>query len=305
MIHYSLIVQPKKQGESRVKKVYKSVQGESALADLYDRQLDRLNAAYEDLFVETRFGAAHLLKLGKADGKPLLLFHGGNSTTPYYLAGFVGLFEEFCIYAVDIVGHPGKSSQRVLSHRSTEYGKWASDVISGLGFQKICCMGGSYGGGVLVKLMCVAPEKIERSVLIVPSAIANISTFSVMMKMGMPMLLYVLTKRDYWLTRAILPMAIRKESIDADSFEMVKNVFDHVVVKVGMPTNAGTEQLRKCKVPTLLIAAEKDCLFPGKKVIARAKELLPDCKTHLLGDQGHLCVLPTDVMNMIRDFVVD
>ena len=286
-----------------MKKVYKSKQGEAILTELYDRQLKALHVAHEDLFVVTKFGTAHIIKLGNPNGKPLLLFNGGNSTTPYYLAHFTALFANFCIYAVDTVGHPGKSSQAILSHQSMEYGEWASDVITGLGFHKMCCMGGSYGGGILVKLMCVAPEKVEKSILIVPSGIANVSTFNVMMKMGIPMIFYIFTKKEYWLKKAVLPMAVDEKNIDGASYEMVRSSFKYAAVKAGMPSNVKAGELKKYTTPAFVIAAEKDCLFPGKKVIEKAKQMIPNLKTYLLQDQGHLCVLPAEVIGMIEQFI--
>ena len=286
-----------------MKKVYKSKQGEAAMTELYDRQLKALNMEYEELFAETRFGKTHLIKSGNPNGKPVLMFHGGNSTTPYNLAGFTALLDKFCVYAADTIGHPGKSAQTVLSAKTTEYGDWAADLIDGLGFQKMTCIGGSYGGGILVKLMCTAPEKIEKSILIVPSGIANVSVFNVAVEMGIPMLLYTLTKKDYWLKKAILPMAVAAENIDESTLEMVKGSFDHSVVKAAMPSNARSGKLKMCTAPTLLIAAENDCLFPCKKIIKRAENLLPDIETVLLRNQGHLCVLPANVMDIISEFI--
>jgi pimeloyl-ACP methyl ester carboxylesterase len=218
--------------------VYKNKQGEIFLTELYDKQLKLLDVEYEDLYVNTRFGQSHLIKLGNLKGKPVLLFSGGNSTTPYSLTAFRPLFEQFCIYAVDAIGHPGKSAQIILFSKSMEYGEWASDVIDGLGFQKIDCIGGSFGEGILVKLMCVSPEKIEKSVLIVPSGIANASILNIGIKMGIPMICYVISKKDYWLKKAILPMAIDEGNIDENFYEMVKSSFDYVNVKAGMPSNA-------------------------------------------------------------------
>jgi len=285
--------------------VYKSELGEKILIELYDKQLKSLNVAYEDMYVQTRLGQSHLLKLGNPNGKPLLIFHGGNNTTPFSLlfTGFKMLFAHFCVYAVDTIGHPGKSAQTVLSAKSMEYGEWASDVIEGLGFQKMICIGGSFGGGILVKLMCVAPEKIEKAVLLVPSGIANVSTFNLIMKMGIPMIFYVLTKRDYWLKKAVLPMAINEKNIDADTYEMVKASFEYVNVKAEMPSNVKKEQLEKCNAPTFIIGAEKDCMFPGKKVIERAEKILPNVKSHLLQNQGHMFRLSVDEMNMIKTFI--
>ena len=118
------------------------------------------------------------------------------------------------------------------------------------------------------------------------------------------MLFYNVLKRDFWLKKAILPLAAEEKNIDADTYEMVKNAFDHAAVKAGMPSNADVVELEKCVVPTLVVAAEKDCLFPGEKVIVRARKMLPDCKTHLLQNQGHLCILPADVINMIQTFII-
>jgi pimeloyl-ACP methyl ester carboxylesterase len=288
-------------------KVYKNKQSEIALLELYDKQLKNLNVSYEDLWVETRYGKSHVLKLGNPNGKPILFFHGGNNTTTYNLLNwkvfFTSLFYQFCVYAVDTIGHPGKSSQNVLSPKSMAYGEWASDVITGLGFQKMYWMGGSFGGGILVKLMCVAPEKVEKSVLIVPSGISNVSTLNLMVKMGIPMINYIITKKDHWLKKAIIPMAVDEKNIDENTYEMVKSSFDHVVVKAGMPSNVPAEILKKCNVPTLLIAAEKDCMFPGKRVIERAQNILPNLKTHLLDNHGHFFVLPVGVIEMVSKFI--
>ena len=286
-----------------MKKVYKSKDSEKALIKLYDNQLARLNIGFEDLYVETRFGLSHVIKAGNKEGKPVLLFHGGNSTAPYYLAGFSDLLEHFCIYTVDTIGHPGKSAQTVLSAKTMDYGVWASDVITALKFEKICCIGGSYGGGVLVKLMCVSPEKVEKSILIVPSGISNVSTFNVIINMGIPMMMYIITKNEYWLRKTVLLMAMDEKNIDDNTYEMVKCSFENAVIKAGLPSNVPHDELRRFTAPTLMIAAENDCLFPGEKVINKATALLPNLKTVLLHGQGHLCVLPNNIMKRIVDFI--
>jgi len=84
---------------------------------------------------------------------------------------------------------------------------------------------------------------------------------------------------------------------------MVKNSFENVSVKVGMPSNIKAEYLKNCKAPILVIAAEKDCMFPDKKVIERAKRIIPNVKTYMIENQGHMCILSNDVQNMISEFI--
>jgi pimeloyl-ACP methyl ester carboxylesterase len=289
------------------KSVYKNAKGEKIMQDLYDKQVSALNIDFEDIYIDTRFGETHLLKTGNPNGNPILLFHGGNSTAPYYLRDFLCFRNKYLIYAPDTMGHPGKSAQTVLSAKNLEYGEWASDVINGLGFEKMICMGGSYGGGILMKLMCVAPQKISKAILIVPSGICNASKASIMFNMGIPMILYKITQKEKWLKKSILPMAIDESEIDEGTFEMVKYAFNNVRVKAGMPSNVKVSDMKSYTAPTLLITGENDVIFPGEKVIARAKTIMPNLKTQLMKGCGHMCILSSEknrgILEIIAEFL--
>ena len=287
------------------KAVYKNALSQRIIIDLYDKQVLALNIDFEDIYVDTSFGKTHLLKTGNPNGKPILLFHGGNSTSPYYLRDFVSFRNKYLIYAADTMGHPGKSAQTVLSAKNLEYGEWASEIIIGLGFKQMMCMGGSYGGGILMKLMCVAPQKILKAIIIVPSGICNTSKAKIMFSMGIPMILYRITQKGKWLRKAILPMAIDEKEIDESTFEMVKYAFDNVCIKAGMPSNVKVTDMKDYTAPTLLITGEKDVLFPGEKVIARAKTIIPDLKTYLMKGSGHMCVLSSDKNKVVLDLMAE
>lgn len=234
----------------------------------------------------------------------MLVFHGGNSTTAYNLLVCRFLVEYFHIYAVDIIGHPGKSEERSLSPHGYDYGKWASEVISELGFSKIRCFGGSFGGGALAKLMCVSPEKIIKSVLVVPSGIGNAFPFS-SLKMMIPLLRYVRTKDVKYITETALFMSITKDILDSDTLDILKNSFEHVKTKVGMPSNVSSKLMKSCVAPTLIMASELDCLFPAKKVLSRAVRIIPNCDTYELKGRGHMHLLSDIEKNMIIKFLSD
>ena len=66
--------------------IYKSEEGRKKILALYDSMLERPEIPYHnDIYIDTSFGRAHLVETGNKDGEPLLLFHGGNSTTAYTL----------------------------------------------------------------------------------------------------------------------------------------------------------------------------------------------------------------------------
>ena len=282
--------------------IYKSEKGKSEILNLYDNQLNRLGILYKDKWISTSFGQTHLVETGNFDGIPLLVFHGGNATTAYNLLTCDFLFKDFHIYAVDSIGHPGKSAEVSLSHINYDYGKWVSDVIDGLGFSKIACFGGSFGAGIIAKAMCVVPEKIDIAVLYVPSGIKNAPSVK-NMRMMMPMIMYWITQKDKWLKKCMLPMAVKEENITDDIYETAKLSINYSKIKSGMPSNISKKLIKNYVAPTLVLAAEKDCLFPGKGVLQQSKKIFRNVKTYLLKERGHMSFLTDSEKLMICDFL--
>lgn len=286
-----------------MKSIYRNEQSKKAVWKLYDRQMEDLKIPYTDLFIDTSFGKTHVIECGNLRGKPLLVFHGGNATTAYNLKYCGFLLNDFHIYAVDTIGHPGKSAEVSLSPRNQEYGKWAVDVIKGLGFHEMACFGGSFGAGILVKAMCVAPEVIKRSVLIVPSAIQNAPAYK-NINMAFPMLMYWLTHKEKWFIKCILPMAITESNITGDILATARCSIDNVKIKSVMPQNESCKNLCKYQNPVLVMAAEKDCLFPAKGVLLKAKKVWTQSKIYLLKDRGHINELTNEERKMIIGFLI-
>ena len=285
------------------KTIYKSEDGKKQILNLYDSQIRRLGVPYKDIYVETSFGKTHLVEIGNLEGEPLLVFHGGNATTAYNLLYCDFLIKDFHIYAVDTIGHPGKSAETSLSALNYDYGKWTSDVIDALGFERISLFGGSFGGGIIAKTMCIVPDKIKRVVIIIPSGIKNALQLK-NAKMMFPMIMYWITGKDKWLKKTMMPMAITEDNITEDIYETAKLSIDHVKVKTAMPTNVSATRMRRCKAPTLVIGAEKDCLFPGLRVLRRAKKIIPNCKTYIVRDRGHMHKLTNREKKLISYFLL-
>lgn len=286
-----------------MKSIYKSESGKEAILSLYDKQLQRLSVPYTDLYVDTTFGKTHLIETGNLQGEAILVFHGGNATTAYNLLALDFLLKDFHIYAVDTIGHPGKSAEVSLSFLNYDYGKWACEVIEALNYENMACFGGSFGAGVLAKAMCVGPNKIKRAVLYVPSAINNAPAIN-SISMGFPMIMYWLTHKVKWLEKSILPMAVTKENISNDIFETAKNSIDHAKIKAGMPSNVRSQDMLQCHASTLIMAAEKDCLFPAHRVLPRAEKIFLKGTTYLLKNRGHIHELTLSEKKMIVDFLL-
>ena len=282
--------------------IYKSERGKEEILNLYDSQLSRLTIPWKDIYVDTSFGKTHIVETGNELGEPLLFFHGGNSTSAYTLLTLDFIMEDFHIYAVDTIGHPGKSAEISLSPKNYDYGKWAGELIDKLGYESMCLFGGSFGAGIIAT-MCVVPDKIKRVVIYVPSGIKNAPAVN-SFKMMIPMIMFWITGKDKWLKKVFLPLAITEENITDDILETARLSILHSKVKTGMPSNVDEELMNKCNAPTLVMAAEKDCLFPGYGVIERAKQIIPNCETYLLKGRGHMNFLTDVEKKMIVDFLL-
>ncbi len=123
-------------------------------------------------------------------------------------------------------------------------------------------------------------------------------------KMMIPLVKYRMTGREQYLIDTCIYMSLSKEVLDRDTLDTVRDSFAHVKTKVGMPSNVSRKRISKYHAPTLVIAAEKDCLFPAGKVLPRAKKLIHHCKVHMLKNSGHLHILPQEEKHMIVEFLL-
>ena len=203
---------------------------------------------------------------------------------------------------MDIIGHPGKSAETSLSAKGYAYGRWAGEVIADLGYDRMSLFGGSFGGGIVAKAMCEVPDRVKKALLYIPSGIRNAPAIR-SASMMIPMILYWTTHNEKWLKQCFMPMAITEDNITDDIFQTAKLSIDHVRVKTAMPSDVDEDRMKKCMAPTLVMGAEKDCLFPGAGVIERAERIIPNCKTYLLRGRGHMHFLTNDEKRMIVEFL--
>lgn len=101
----------------------------------------------------------------------------------------------------------------------------------------------------------------------------------------------------------MLPMAVTEENITADIYETAKLSIDYSKVKAGMPADVAEKDMKKCKAPTLVMAAEKDCLFPAKGVLPRAERIIENVTAYLLEGRGHMSSLTEEEKQMITEFL--
>jgi pimeloyl-ACP methyl ester carboxylesterase len=252
--------------------IYRSDAARREIEAFYDRARDRLAFATTSWKVPTRFGDAHVLEAGPADGPVVVVFQGGNVVNPLTLAWFAPLVDRLRLLAPDTIGQPGKSEGGPVSANDGTLGDWAVDVLDGLGLHAPAVVGISYGGGVVLRLAATYPERIGRAALVVPAGIADVPLGS-MLSLAAGYLGYRVVRRH-----AFVESTVRRLSggdPDPMFVESTALAFRGTALDTEMPRNATPEDLRELRAPVAVIVGEHDPLFRPERIIPRARELFP------------------------------
>ena len=272
-----------------MKSIYRTPEGQAVIHTLYDKHLAETGIQTESRMVPTRFGQTHVLLAGPETGTPLVLLHGGNTINPSMLAWGKSLAGKYRLYALDTIGHPGKSDPVRLSPRNDSYGQWVVDVLDGLDLESPAFMASSYGAGILLNTAAYAPGRISKAVVLIPSGLVSIPWWTMLFELLLPLVVYRLAPSRERVLRVLRPMFL-ENPIPADVIEITEAVFEHVYIEPEMPRNVTRDEMTAFSAPALVIAAENDHLFPARKVVAQAgqvfqnlvaAEIIPDCPHYI------------------------
>ena len=269
----------------RARPTHRSDAGRAALLAVYVRWLALLPAGVARIEVQTRFGPTNVLVAGPEDAPPLVIHQGGNFPNPATLHWFAALMDRFRVYAPDLPGAPGYSAPHHLDGRKGERHEWARDMLDALELDRVPHLGVSFGGGIILELASVAPERIDRMALIAPAGLLKPAIWALIAQLAVPMLRYRLRP-----TRANLTAAVAPLHSDPPSDLMLDThaaVFRHLRLAHRMPGPIADGALDDCQSPALIVGAEHDPLFPGEALLARARHLLPQAETRLLPGSRH------------------
>ena len=257
--------------------IYKTPEGKAEFQTLYAEALARLGRAYESLTVGTRLGDTHVLALGPEDAAPVVFLPGGNFLNPTCLKWFLPLAKRHRLYAPDIVGQPGRIAQERPSPKGDGHAFWVEDVLDGLGLGRAPLVGLSYGAGLAIRTMGLAPERVSRAALVSPAGIAAGPLSRMLLEVVTPMLLYRLRPTEERMLRAARPLLTEPENPDfGPAVRQTGAVYRHLRLDAGLPRMATEEELRDFGGPVAVFASEEDAFFPARAVLPRAREIFPN-----------------------------
>lgn len=273
--------------ETFASEVYKSQEGKHLLHNLYRKYLIAIDVPVTERVVETRFGDTHITLYGNPEGNPVLAFYGKNAINPLIMRPFIrGLdLNRIQLIVPDPIGCAGFSAEgkSILSDR--EHGEWGIQVMRALELSCVAVLGYSFGAMMALQLCMTSLLSIERLLLVTPSSILRTPSSRI------SKLIHLAKKDEQSLTDQLIGKALSPVMPfpNDDLTEMTRMILLHAKIKQEGKKPVRKSKFKKLKAPVYVVAEESDYLFPGRKLIKKAKEIFHQSNDSQLLSMGSHC----------------
>ncbi|MEV0271683.1 alpha/beta fold hydrolase [Hamadaea sp. NPDC050747] len=249
----------------------------------YDAVVAQWPVEVEPLDLESRFGTTRVLAAGPAVGDPLVLLHGGGSTSAVWFADVEALARERRVYAVDLICDAGRSRPRPGAVRTRgDVAAWFATVLDGLGLDRADVAGHSYGAWVALA-SAVETRRVRRLALIDPTTcFAPMSPKYVLR--SLPALVVGGERR--W--RRFFAWETGGRALDPAWLTLVATgAQGRNGAKVVRPKRPSDEELRMLETPVLLVLGGRSQVHDVTVVRDHALQVLKDVSVVMLPDASH------------------
>ncbi len=255
--------------------------------------------------IETEFGTVRVYQHGPRAGEPIVLVHGFFLTSAMWWEQVAGLTGDFTVYAIDMLGQPGASTQTKKMSTTADAARCIAAVLETLNLSNVHLVGHSYGGWLATYTAAEAPHRMATLTLVDPAhTVGRLSG-------------------RFWWTLALLlsrPRSARAQraaarvlgdSTAGSPVDALTSLFVAGFVSFAAPLNtpplrmARDRVLRSLDLPVQVLLAS-NTIHNSAKAIRRLASVVPKWQHHLLPNTSHALFAerPGEVNECIRQFVV-
>ncbi len=159
------------------------------------------------------------------------------------------------------------------------YGLWINELIDKLKLYNVTMVGFSLGGLIILKTLIQNEKNIKEVYLSAPAFIVNGNPLVAIFKIFIPMKRYMKNQKTKYLEKFLQSLFTEKDEFAHNYLSKVFLYFNMDFTPV--PT-IKKDEAQLITTPISLFAAEKDIVFPGKKMLKRAKKIFPSLKESML-----------------------
>lgn len=265
---------------------FKSQEGKSKVLDLYDQKLEQLKIEKIEKIVQTKYGATNIIITGDAEKPALLLIHGTGGCAPLILESFPKLSSKYCVYAIDVLAQPNKSAENRLDMKTLDYGKWLIEIILQLGLDSVTLVGFSFGGLISLKTLEYDEKLIKKVILIAPVYLVNGDPVKNLFQVFFPLKSFIKTGKEQKIKKVLKALF---SEYDSFTLNFMSATFKNCNMDFSPLPILSKKNAYKITTPITLCACEDDIMFPCKKLVKRAKRILPSLeKIVILENSKHV-----------------
>lgn len=257
---------------------------DSTYYQAYNKTLQLWDVDFEELYIPTTDGVAHVIVSGPKNGEPVVLLHGMNASSTMWYPNIKALTQNHRIFAIDFLLEPGKSHLYDDVESVEKVTAWYKEVLFVLELDSYHLIGASRGGWLAVNLALSNQQKIKSMILLSPA-----QTFT-----------WIRPSLD--LFKNIVTLLSSKEKQIAQSLESmstnVSNISDTYLeqYKLGLERESenkfitnmqpfSTKELESLQMPVLVLIGDDDIINERKTV--RIANRLPKGKGEIIPNAGH------------------
>lgn len=263
--------------------------------EAYDKVLQSWDVAYEELYIKTSKGIAHVVTSGPSDGEPVVLMHGMSASSTMWYPNAKALSSEFRLFAIDLIIEPGKSYKTSDIKNIDEITLWYLEVMEKLRLDSYHLIGTSRGGWLAADL-AFHSEKVKSVILLSP-----VQTISWMRPSGgllknMLNIFYPKEKRALRTMETLSndPSKIRKDYIEQYRIALKNDSLKKFMVQMRPFSN---KKLGELKMPVLVLVGDRD-LFNNERSVRLTEKYIPEGEGEVIPNSGHfLSIDQTEVVN--------
>ena len=263
----------------KTNKVFKTPEGKEKFLTYYNQILSHLPG--ESIYIDTTYGKTFVLACGQPDLPPMVLLHGSCSNSAFWAAEISRFSEKYRVYAIDTIGEAGNSEENRYDVNDSDYSLWMKEVFDQLMISHAVIIGNSFGGWMALKFTTAFPEYADKLVLISPSGLSPIKP-------------EFLSKSSEYVSQDSDELESFDDSIigESDIPDKAKEFIMLILRNFDPMTDPlpafSEEELRKLRMPVLLIAGEQDVTIDVHQAADRLTALTPSPEIHILSGYGHI-----------------
>ncbi|MRH93074.1 alpha/beta fold hydrolase [Nocardia sp. SYP-A9097] len=278
---------------------FANAEAERTYQGIYEALAAQWPVPFTDLEIETSFGTTRVRKSGEGAGLPLLLLPGMFGNVLFWQPFIAELARDRVVYASDVIGWPGLSTQTAPVRDEADIAQWVVEVIDGLGVDRVHLAGYS-AGAWLSSVVAVHNSDRLASVSLLEPAPATFATppWRVLLKFlaaGMRPTRAKMEKFNQWLQPGI-------HSTDQE-WDLI---LASVKFRPGMPwaRPVGAERFAAIAAPMLVLFGAETVVHDAGGVAGLVRRLIPSADVEIYSGAGHdmLWALPERVISRLLDF---